>query len=1256
MELMLNNLQCTKCPLSELRSNVVNGIGPVNARIMIVGEAPGTEEDLKKMPFIGKAGQKLDMLLSRAGIHRSQVYLTNATRCFPRLRTIEGFRAPHFEEGQSCLSYLEQEIAFVKPNIIVPIGSVALQALMGTKKAKITEFRGKEVWLDKYNVKCFPTFHPSAVLRNPNLEDAVVRDFKRIVESSEYKEMTPPIEGNYVVIDSIEKFDQFYERIMQQKEVAIDLETTGFDWQKDKIICASFSWKSRTGVLLPITKWIGVEHEHIKMEEKKVRRKNKPVEIKLVQKVVKEVEDTYQPWWKEHQDYVVEKFRRIMESDISWIGQNLKFDWKFFLQMGWKVKPAAYDTLLLHYLLHETAKGEHDLESMSIQYLGRGQHKKELEDWFVANKMAKSDERNYARVPTDILFKYGASDADVTLELKEIMYPIVVQQGMDRLFHNLVMPLDYNLTVMEFEGFKIDLKALNKAKEDLQRELVEKEKEIRSIIGNNEININSSLQLCKLFYEDLKLPIAKTTPKGAPSVDEEALGILSTQHEVALKIVEYRSIAKLLSTYVLGVEERLDDAGRLHATYLQQGTECVTKDTHIWTKDGLLTIEELLQHFPKEKKFKPYKIGLVNRFGKIENTSHLYNGGKRKTIKIKTALGLGLVATPEHPLLVLRGNKLIWETLKNIKVGDFIQSSIGNNVWGNSTRLIPSVYTKRTNAKTAYFPSVLTPKLARLVGYWIAEGCYIHTGGRFGIRITNRDEKIIKDIIDIAKELFHITVYLHRDNSGTATAHLISKELYEWWISNFGYQHGAKNKYVPTIIKRTNWKIIKEFLRGLSTDSCIGLYKDNRNGLRKPLYKFSVDSKQLVLEVQQLLLNAGFVAKFYKARKYKYGTYKTAVGEYFSSHCFQVVLNGHEAIRFLNEVPPIVPVHIERMKDFAFTRHVVFDPNTWFRNNPYIRFRDNKWYLKVIKKINYTSQDVFDFTLPKTHSFVTNGLISHNSGRLSSRNPNLQNIPRDNKIIKNMFVVEDGNVLVEADEGQIEFRWWGIYSNDPQLVRDLNDGVDIHRRVAALANSITEDAVTKEQRQKAKSIVFGLMFSMGTKELSKQHNVTLEYAEHVKNTFFSRYPVAKQWRYDIVKFAKRNLYVQSLFGRRRHLLGINHPENKISYPDEQGAINSPIQGSASDYTTNAANRIVMKFKELGLRGRLRNLVHDAIYMEIPKTELDQSVKIMKEEMERRILGIQIPLKAEFKIGTRWSDLKEVKVDNDAQNLLECLAK
>lgn len=840
-DLNLCNKDCMKCPLSEIRpTQVVNGIGPLDARIMIIEEAPGHDEDLEGQPFVGKAGRKLNGLLSRVGIHRSQVRITSATRCFPSLRTEEGFRPPSWQEINTCLPYLDKEIAAIKPTVIIPLGSLALKALLGDKKATISANRGTEIWSEKYNCKIMPTMHPSAVLRNPDLEETVVQDLKRAVESSAYLEMTKIPEGNYFTVDSIEKFDSFYKRILEVPEYAFDLETSGLNWRKDQILCVSFSWKEGTAVVLPIRKYVPIEHERVILKEKKVTRKG-VTSTKTIEVLEKYIEDTYEPYWGDQQQYVMMNLMAIICSDIPRIAQNGKFDDKFFLQMGWNIQPLKYDTLLMHYLLNETAKGTHNLEDMALQYTSLGNYKKESEEWFTERAIPLK-KRNFAQLPLDILYRRNAKDADATLRLKNTFLAMLAEEEMVELLDRLIMPLNHNLMVAEFEGFKIDRKAVNKAKEGLQAEMDAKVAEIKALVGD--VDLDSPKQLSKLLFEDLKLPPVKTTKTGY-STDEEVLMILKDKHPVPEKIVEYRGIAKNLRTYVLGIEEKLDEQDRLHTKFLIEGTE---------------------------------------------------------------------------------------------------------------------------------------------------------------------------------------------------------------------------------------------------------------------------------------------------------------------------------------------------------------------------------------------------------------------TGRLSSQNPNFQNFPKHDKRIKNQFTVAPENILIEADEGQNEFRWWGILSNDPQLVADLNARLDIHKFMASLANKIPMAQVDKDQRQIAKSIVFGLMFNMGAEKLAKDHGVTVEYAEEVKAIFFNRYPIAKQWKYDIVKFARRNYYVQNRFGRMRHLMAINNDDKKLAYADEQAAVNSPIQGAASDYVSNAANRIIIRLREEGLHGRLRNLVHDAIYIEAPRIELEQTVKIMNEEMTRRILNIQVPLIAEFKIGKRWGRMHLLKVDNIIQKV------
>jgi uracil-DNA glycosylase family 4 len=164
--------ECLRCRLRESCSQVVFGEGPPDARLMLIGEGPGQDEDIQGRPFVGKAGQLLDKILEAAGIQRSQVYIGNVVKCRP-----PGNRLPNPDEVKERRKYLERQIKLIRPSIIVCLGSMASQTVIDPN-AKITRIRGR--WLIRQGIKIMPTYHPAALLRNPSYKRPVWEDFKQI--------------------------------------------------------------------------------------------------------------------------------------------------------------------------------------------------------------------------------------------------------------------------------------------------------------------------------------------------------------------------------------------------------------------------------------------------------------------------------------------------------------------------------------------------------------------------------------------------------------------------------------------------------------------------------------------------------------------------------------------------------------------------------------------------------------------------------------------------------------------------------------------------------------------------------------------------------------------------------------------------------------------------------------------------------------------------------------------------------------------
>lgn len=176
-------LKCQKCSLSKTRHNVVFGEGNKNAEIMLIGEGPGYYEDQSGKPFVGKSGKLLDRIIEVCGFTRQDhLFIANIVKCRPPQN-----RAPHPDERETCIPYLYKQIELIKPKIIILLGATALNGLIDPN-ARITKVRGQ--WMEWKGIQVMPTYHPSALLRNPSLKKEAWEDYKKVV--AKYRELVNP--------------------------------------------------------------------------------------------------------------------------------------------------------------------------------------------------------------------------------------------------------------------------------------------------------------------------------------------------------------------------------------------------------------------------------------------------------------------------------------------------------------------------------------------------------------------------------------------------------------------------------------------------------------------------------------------------------------------------------------------------------------------------------------------------------------------------------------------------------------------------------------------------------------------------------------------------------------------------------------------------------------------------------------------------------------------------------------------------------
>ncbi len=263
------------------------------------------------------------------------------------------------------------------------------------------------------------------------------------------------------------------------------------------------------------------------------------------------------------------------------------------------------------------------------------------------------------------------------------------------------------------------------------------------------------------------------------------------------------------------------------------------------------------------------------------------------------------------------------------------------------------------------------------------------------------------------------------------------------------------------------------------------------------------------------------------------------------------------------------------------------------------------------------------------------------TGRLSSSDPNLQNIPIRTDVgaeIRRGFVPDAGCVFVSADYSQIELRVLAHYSEDPAFVEAFRSGADIHRQTAALMFGVEDGGVTREMRDRAKTVNFAVIYGIGAFSLAQQLGVTNQEAKEFIERYFERFPGVRRYLDEQVELARSRGYVETLTGRRRYIPEISSRNFNIRSFGERAATNAPIQGSSADLIKIAMIDIHRALKESGSRARMLLQVHDELLFETPREEAEATLSLIREKMEGAA-ELRVPLVVASGLGENWLECK-----------------
>lgn len=455
-------------------------------------------------------------------------------------------------------------------------------------------------------------------------------------------------------------------------------------------------------------------------------------------------------------------------------------------------------------------------------------------------------------------------------------------------------------------------------------------------------------------------------------------------------------------------------------TFAPSDPKCVTGETILLTNRGMMRFDELqLEVNARVNKFEPFAIGVAGVNGG-EFTSHFYNGGLRETRKVKTRFGYQIEGSLVHPLLVMRGGQTEWVKLRDLRVGDKVALQRGQNLFGSNTKLLQfsdEGSGSRGQNKFLTLPIELTDDLARLLGYITAEGSLTDTA----LWITNGNPRVIEDVISICEELFNVRPKVYSKKGTHAVSLSISSiKLVRWLEQVCGIRRGAANKRIPHVVTSAPRAIFLKFLEGWA-------WGDGTISARKSLgsnpFKIATASKEMARQLQIALLNLGIVAALYQEK----------IKEKFTA--YSIVVTGDAVVDLLELIPSLrekcteAPEHLAakrgrtnfdvvpgmqipiaallgelKQTGKAFSRFNRYATTAaWGRNATQQilsklvahgeqtlgassvlleplreRLNENLLWLEV-QEITTGEAQVFDLTVPGSHSFCANGFVNHNS-------------------------------------------------------------------------------------------------------------------------------------------------------------------------------------------------------------------------------------------------------------------------------------
>lgn len=534
---------CFDCELSsKCTFNAMPGQG-ARGGIMIVGEKPTPADVERGQVFAGLEHRKLSFLLDRVNMHREGVYLTYAVKCdMPKKTTkIKKYAA-------ACLPHLMEEIEWVKPKVIITLGTTALTALVG-EEMTADEYRGFPIPLKiagEFKAWVIPTFSMTQAIGKPGWDPIVVRDIKLAKKIAKEGYDPKPIDIDVRVLTDVDSVKEMVGKLYKADEFAFDLETKNTDFIKSPILCHSFSIDGKTAYVVPMDQkfpWMG----------------------------------DYRTWNEKERAQILWLMKKAYVAPASKTAQNGKFDKKFLRKYEIPLRRFDFDTMLAHHLVDSDKP--HDLLFIAQWYdIVHQKYDHALE---IQKRIHGKDD--FSKFDVRTLYYYAGIDAAVTQQARPILQAELERTKTNWVFNNVSIPQTHLLADMEYRGAHLDLRGMNQLIENTDGKILELMNKIKTTLKVDNYNPNSTKQLGEYLTKN-RVKTNKVTPGGKMSLDEEAITPLIHHPRVGELIkatLDTRSLTKLKGTYLdgtkrggtkSGLKNKMDENHYIHTEFLIHGT------------------------------------------------------------------------------------------------------------------------------------------------------------------------------------------------------------------------------------------------------------------------------------------------------------------------------------------------------------------------------------------------------------------------------------------------------------------------------------------------------------------------------------------------------------------------------------------------------------------------------------------------------------------------------------------------------------